>query len=187
MASAFSPGHRGTVAAGKGAKPLIDPLLAMTGTELVIAQQNLACRVTKEQHREVLLAMAEHRDPRLTVPEGDVRAVKGVQGLLKDVLPSLRWGCEHPDLLDAHLAGAARLNVGSQAQKLALDNLPEPVALDVPLYFVMGGRAGAAAAADGISFRLLELRSQLHIRVFRARIIARGETRFEPGRLRGTE
>ncbi len=143
------------VAAKRDARPLVDPLMAMKGTALVIAQQNLMRRVTAEQYREVLLAVAEHREPRLTVPEGDLRAMKGKQGLLQDILPSLRWGCEHVDVLSSQLAVASALDVGAQANKLALENLPEPVPLGVPLYFVMGGRAGAAASDQGIYFDVL--------------------------------
>jgi hypothetical protein len=67
----------------------------------------------------------------------------------------LRWGCEHVDLVASRVAAVARLNGGAEARKLALDNLPEPVSVDVPLYLVIGGRAGAAANDEGTYFDVL--------------------------------
>lgn len=149
------------VAEHQNAQPMLDPILASTGTKLIIAQQNVARRVTAEEYREVLLAFVARRPPQLAaVPLGEARARKGREGLLQDVLPSLQWGAAHVDLLASRLDAAARLDIAAEARQLALSNLPRTEVLDVPLYLVMGGRAGAAAGAKGIYFDVLAMSSR---------------------------
>lgn len=143
------------VAQHRDARPLVDTLMASRGTGLVIAQQNLVRRVTAAEYREILLAVAEVREPRLEFDANDPRSQKGAEGLVRDVLPTLRWGAEHVDLLASRLTALTALDVDASARQLALANLPEPVPLDVPLFLVMGGRAGAAATNGGIYFDLL--------------------------------
>ncbi len=150
------------VAQHRDARPLVDTLLASPGTGLVIAQQNVVRRVTAAEYREILLAVAEEREPRLEYDGNDPRSAKGAEGLVRDVLPALRWGAAHVDLLASRLTALAALDVDASARQLALANLPEPVSLDVPLFLVMGGRAGAAATTGGIYFDVLvtSVRSQ---------------------------
>lgn len=145
----------GAVEKNEDAKPLIDSIMAAPGTGLVIAQQNLSRRVSAAEYREVLVAFAEHRDPRIAVDTTDPRAVKGREGLLHDVLPTFRWGAEHLDLLAARLDTIGGLDIDAAARRMALENLPERVPLEVSEYLVMGGRAGAAATAGGIYFDVL--------------------------------
>ena len=71
------------------------------------------------------------------------------------MVPALQWGVEHKDMLAARLSAVAAMDVDAGARRLALANLPEPAPLDVPLFLVMGGRAGAAASDDGIYFDIL--------------------------------
>ena len=62
---------------------------------------------------------------------------------------------EHLDLLAARLDTIGGLDVDAAARRMALENLPERVPLEVSEYLVMGGRAGAAATAGGIYFDVL--------------------------------
>lgn len=138
------------VAAHRPATALVDSVLDAKGTALVIAQQNLSRRVSAAEYREVLVAAAERREPRIPVPDGDPRAAKGREGLLHDVLPCIEWGAANVAALSANLAALHGANPGGRARSLALRNLPDSVSIDVPLFLVMGGRAGAAAPPGGI-------------------------------------
>ena len=128
---------------------LVAPVLAARGTDLVVAQQNLSRRVTKEQYAKVLRAFAEGREPSLAPADGTERARKGVDGLVRDVRPSLEWGSEHASLLKERLDAIERLDVLGKARETALRNLPEKVELSPRVYVVAGGRAGAAALEGG--------------------------------------
>jgi hypothetical protein len=128
---------------------LVGPVLAAPGTDLLIAQQNVSRRVTKDQYAEVLRAFAEGREPRLSPADGSERARKGVDGLLKDVWPSLQWGSEHPAVLRERLDAIERLDLLTRAKETASRFFPEEVELSPPVFVVAGGRAGAAALEDG--------------------------------------
>jgi hypothetical protein len=78
-----------------------------------------------------------------------------VQGLTKDVAPSLLWGREHIAFLKERLTMANENKGFGEIVPLALRNLPEKIDLAPKLYFVMGGRAGTAASDGGIYIDLL--------------------------------
>lgn len=147
--------YLGAVAEHRDARALIDTVMASRGTALIIAQQNLVRRVSAAEYREVLTALAEGREPDLQFDRTDPRSLKGAEGLVRDVLPALKWGSGHVEQLQARLTDLAALDVEAKARDLTLANLPESVPLDVPLLLVMGGRAGAAATGDGIYFDVL--------------------------------
>ena len=137
---------------------LVARVLATRGTDLVIAQQNVSRRATKEQYGEVLRAFAESREPRLAPADDSERARKGVDGLVKDVWPSLKWGSEHAALVKERLDAIERLDLLTKAQDTALRFLPERVPLSPKVYVVAGGRAGAAALQSGeIYFDVLDM------------------------------
>lgn len=143
------------VAAHRPATALVDSVMAAKGTALVIAQQNLSRRVSTAEYREVLAAAAEHREPRLSASDNDPRAAKGRDGLLQDVLPCIEWGAANVATLSSELTALHGANPGARARSLALGNLPDSVSIDVPMFLVMGGRAGAAAPSGGIYFDVL--------------------------------
>jgi hypothetical protein len=137
---------------------LVPGVLAARGTHLVIAQQNVSRRVTQEQYAEVLRAFAEGRDPRLPPADATERARKGVDGLTKDVWPSLKWGSEHAALVKERLDAIERLDLLTKARDTAWRFLPERVPLAPHVYVVAGGRAGAAALQSGeIYFDVLDM------------------------------
>jgi hypothetical protein len=128
---------------------LVAPVLAARGTDLVIAQQNVSRRVTRDQYAEVLRAFAESREPSLAPAGASARARKGVDGLVNDVRPSLQWGSEHAALMKERLDAIERLDLVSNARKTARRFLPDEVDLSPRVYVVAGGRAGAAALEGG--------------------------------------
>jgi hypothetical protein len=132
-----------------GRAKLVDPVLAAHGTDLVIAQQNISRRVTKEQYAEVLRSFADGREPRLAPADASERARKGVDGLRKDVLPSLEWGSAHAELLRKRLDAIDRLDLLTRARESAVRYLPGPVDVPLRVYVVAGGRAGATALEGG--------------------------------------
>jgi len=67
----------------------------------------------------------------------------------------LIWGRDHVAFLRQRLAAVKGTQDLAEIVPLALQNLPEEVALSPKLYFVMGGRAGAAAIDDTIYIDLL--------------------------------
>jgi hypothetical protein len=71
------------------------------------------------------------------------------------VAPSLIWGRGHTKELEERLDAAMRTRGLDQIVQMAQQNLPEKVTVSPKLYFVMGGRAGAAKLDDGIYFDLL--------------------------------
>jgi hypothetical protein len=72
-----------------------------------------------------------------------------VEGLRKDVWPSLRWGRAHPEVLDARLEALRGSDLRSKAVALARKYLPDTEAPEVRVSVVMGGRAGAASLSGG--------------------------------------
>jgi hypothetical protein len=133
----------------------IEQVMALAGTQLVIAQQNISRRITPAQYRATLLSSCHGETARLQPSEPGARAQKGVEGLTGDVAPSLLWGRDHVAFLRQRLAAVKGTQDLAEIVPLALRNLPERVALSPKLYFVMGGRAGAAAIDDAIYIDLL--------------------------------
>jgi Putative zinc dependent peptidase (DUF5700) len=142
--------HEKTVPAGA-----IDGVLSLPGTGLVVQQQNISRRVTKQQYREVLQAACAGKVAEVKPAEAGARAEKGVAGLTQDVGPSLVWGRDHIALLESQLAELRRNQAIGDAIPLARKYLPEQVPLAPKLYIVMGGRAGAAAIDEQLYFDVL--------------------------------
>ncbi|MDW5267471.1 MULTISPECIES: DUF5700 domain-containing putative Zn-dependent protease [Acidobacteriaceae] len=134
----------------------IDRVITLPGTQLIIGQQNISRRITTAQYRDVLIAACKGKIAHIEPSEAGARAEKGVQGLTEDVAPSLIWGRQHAAELQKRLAIAEANQKFDGVVPLALKNLPEPVQLAPKLYFVMGGRAGAAASEQGIYIDLLD-------------------------------
>lgn len=140
----------------KNAPPeLTDEVMALPGTQLIVAQQNISRRITSVQYKTVLSAACEGRIAHIEPSEPGARAEKGVQGLTEDVAPSLLWGMAHTDFLKRRLLSAKENQDLDKAVPLALQNLPETIDLSLRLFVVMGGRAGAAALDNGIYIDLL--------------------------------
>jgi len=133
----------------------IDQVIGLPGTQLIISQQNISRRITAAQYRAVLAAACKGETVHLEPSEPGARAEKGVQGLANDVAPSLIWGRQHVAVLRKRLEIAEKNQNFDEIIPLALKNLPETVPLSPKLYFVMGGRAGAAASEQGIYVDLL--------------------------------
>jgi hypothetical protein len=142
--------HEGTVPPAT-----IEQVMGLPGTQLVIAQQNISRRIIAAQYRATLVSACRGDIPRLQLSESGARAEKGVEGLTGDVAPSLLWGRDHDAFLRQRLAAVKDTPALDQIVPLALKNLPKKVALFPKLYFVMGGRAGAAAIGDAIYIDLL--------------------------------
>ncbi|HEV2697385.1 MAG TPA: DUF5700 domain-containing putative Zn-dependent protease [Terriglobales bacterium] len=140
---------------GKVSPGIIDEVMSLAGTRLIIAQQNISRRITSDQYKAVLVSACKGETTHLEPSDSGARAAKGVEGLVTDVAPSLLWGRDHVAYLKQRLAAAKENKGFGEIVRLALQNLPEKVALSPKLYFVMGGRAGAAAFDDGIYVDLL--------------------------------
>ena len=133
----------------------IEQVMDLPGTRLIIAQQNISRRITSAQYQAVLASACKGETADIQPSEPGARAEKGVQGLTRDVAPSLIWGRDNIDLLKRRLIAAQENKLFGQVVPLALQNLPEKVVLSPKLYIVMGGRAGAAAFDDGIYIDVL--------------------------------
>jgi hypothetical protein len=133
----------------------IEEAILLPGTQLIVAQQNISRRITAAQYKAVLVAACKGEIAQIEPFDSGARAKKGVQGLIGDVAPSLIWGRDHGAYLTQRLAWATENGNFSEIIPLASQNLPEKVALSAKLYFVMGGRAGAAASDNGIYIDLL--------------------------------
>ena len=133
----------------------IERVVALSGTELVIAQQNISRRVTQQQFRDVLQAACSGKLTDVKPAEPGTRAEKGVKGLVEDVAPSLIWGRDHTSLLESRLAALRGNQAIGNAIPLARRYLPEQIPLNPRLYIVMGGRAGAADIDDQLYFDVL--------------------------------
>lgn len=142
--------HEGTVSPAA-----IEQVMAFPGTQLVIAQQNISRRITPAQYRTTLVSACRGKIPGLQPSESGARAEKGVEGLTGDVAPSLLWGRDHVAFLRQRLAAVRGTRRLDEIVLLALQNLPEKIALSPKLYFVMGGRAGASAIGNAIFIDLL--------------------------------
>jgi hypothetical protein len=136
----------------------IHHVVGLPGTLLIIGQQNVSRRITSTQYEAILSSACKGEVASIAPSEPGARGEKGVQGLVRDVAPSLIWGREHVPELQSILDSVTRAPDFSQVVPLAAANLPERVTLAPKLFFVMGGRAGAAASDDGIYIDLLQLR-----------------------------
>jgi hypothetical protein len=142
-------------AAGKTSGQELNRVLSSPGTNLVVQQQNISRRVTREQYRTILEAACAGKAAVVKPSEAGERAKRGVQGLTEDVGPSLLWGRNHvPDLVGllAELRGS---QVMSGVLPLTRKYLPESTPLQPKFYVVMGGRAGAAAIEDNLYYDIL--------------------------------
>ncbi len=124
-------------------------VLEAHGTELILEQQNISRRVSRDQYRAVFESLAREEPPPLEPVDASERSRRGVEGLRKDVWPALRWGTAHRDLLGARLEAFRKSDVRSRAVALAQKYLPDAEPPEVRLSIVMGGRAGAAALSGG--------------------------------------
>ena len=134
----------------------IQQVIDLPGTQLIIHQQNISRRITPEQYKEVLTSACKGAIANIAPSQPGPRAAKGVQGLINDVAPSLLWGRKHIPELQQRLNTALKTPDLDRVVPLAQENLPQKIDLSPKLYFVMGGRAGAAASDDGIYIDLLQ-------------------------------
>lgn len=145
------------LADGTARQEHVDAIMKAEGTELIIAQLNLARRVTPEQYRRVLLGLPEGKFPDIEPADSGERARRGVNGL-KEVWQILRWGIENTDVLEERIETLQSLNVYDKSLSIALKYLPEKVDMMPSVFLVMGGRAGAAALdGDRIYYDLLRM------------------------------
>jgi hypothetical protein len=142
------------VAAGRAADARIDAVLSDQDTALVIGQMNLQRTVTADQYAELLRAFAAARTPRLAAP-ADPRGRMGVEGLRRDVEPSLRWGTRHVELLAERLEELRAASPAVEARRIASRFLPDPLPEEIRFHVVMGGRAGAAQIGSDLYFDVL--------------------------------
>lgn len=141
---------------GKVNPEMIESVVNAHGTTLIISQQNISRSVTREQYRTLLLALTREELPEIVPVDGREKSRRGVEGLRKDVWPSLRWGRNNTNLLAERIEEIKRINLFRKSVALATRYLPEKVELSPRLYVVMGGRAGAAALeGDEIYFDVL--------------------------------
>ena len=141
---------------GKVNPQMIEPVLNAHGTTLIISQQNISRSVTREQYRTLLLALTREELPEIVPVDAREKSRRGVEGLRKDVWPSLRWGRNNTNLLAERIEEIKRIDLFRKSVALATRYLPETVDLSPRLYVVMGGRAGAAALeGDEIYFDVL--------------------------------
>ena len=127
----------------------VEAVLNARGTDLIVAQQNISRKVTKAQYATLLRQLAAGRSPALEPADGSERARRGLEGLLKNVWPSLQWGAAHTGLLLERIGELKKSNPVGQARLIASRFLPEPVTFSSRVFVVLGGRAGAAALDGG--------------------------------------
>lgn len=130
-----------------GEKPysLVDQLLNSGGTQLIISQLNLARKVSSAQYSQLLNGFIEDKLPDIRPVDKSERARRGVEGLVKNIWPVLKWGLKNTGLLRERLEQLASIDVYFRAHKTAEKFLPEKVDFKPELFIVIGGRAGAAA------------------------------------------
>lgn len=132
------------VSSGDSPGRFLDSLMQAEGTGLIIAQMNLARRVSPDQYRQLLQGFMEGTRPRIEPVDSTRRAARGVEGLLKDVWPALTWGLTHTSELRARVNHLEELDLYALARKLANRFLPDSLEGSPGLFAVMGGRAGGA-------------------------------------------
>jgi Putative zinc dependent peptidase (DUF5700) len=134
---------------GSPSKEAVASVLEEHGTDLILEQQNISRRVSREQYGSLLESLSRDEPPPLEPVDASERSRRGLEGLHKDVWPSLRWGTAHVDLLGARLDALRRNDMRSRAVALARKYLPDAEAPEVRISIVMGGRAGAASLSGG--------------------------------------
>jgi hypothetical protein len=117
---------------------------------------NVVRRVSKDQYRILLEGLSLEEANAIPPVDDSERSRRGVEGLRRDVRPSLRWGMANVELLRARLDAIGKLDARRKALAaaepfLAGGSLPDP-----RISIVMGGRAGAASLpGDEIYFDVL--------------------------------
>ena len=139
--------------AGPVSAQAIDRVIALSGTQLIIGQQNISRRITTAQYREVLVAACSGAVAHVKPFEAGARAEKGAQGLTEDVAPSLIWGRQHIPELQKRLAVAEAHENFDGVVPLSLKNLPESVELSPKLYFSNGRTSGCGGFGAGDLYR----------------------------------
>jgi len=135
------------IAKGEHDPGKIEAILKAEGTDLVIMQMNIMRKVTKDQYRQVLNGLIEGTLPDILPADSSERSIRGIHGLIKNVWPALQWAIINEKILNERLNTLKSLNLYDDARSLMLKYLPEPVGISPLLFFVIGGRAGAAALA----------------------------------------
>lgn len=145
--------------AGQASMEEMDKVLALSGTGLVVGQQNISRRVTAQQYRDVLWAACAGKIADVKPAEPGARGEKGAAGLTQDIAPSLIWGRDNIPLLESHIADLrGNRSIGDAiplARKFLPQQAPQQIPLAPKLYVVMGGRAGAAAIDNQLYFDVL--------------------------------
>ena len=131
----------------------VDDFLQLHGTELILAQQNVSRTVTAAEYREAMIAALRGKTPNLAQHDAP-RAARGVEGLLNDVVPSIRWAAQHPELLRQRLDRFKTIDLCA-ARARAARYVPARSDAQANAFVVMGGRAGAAAIGNDIYFDVL--------------------------------
>jgi Putative zinc dependent peptidase (DUF5700) len=134
-----------TAGAGKVSAELTSSVLEAHGTDLVVQQQNVSRKVSKDQYRLLLEGLLAAEPPTIVPVDGSERSRRGVEGLVRDVRPSLLWGIAHVELLQARLDAARGADTRARALAAAAPYLPGGPPPEPRISIVMGGRAGAAS------------------------------------------
>ena len=143
-------------------KGLINPenigkILKAEGTELIIAQFNIARKATLEQYGQMLEGLLEDEMPEIHPVDSTERAKRGVIGL-KQAWSILKWSIGKSDLLEERIASLKGINLYNEAYERAIKFLPGRVEMSPMPFIVMGGRVGAAALkGERIYFDMLTM------------------------------
>jgi hypothetical protein len=135
----------------------LDALLAAEGTKLIVAQFNLARKLSMDQYEQLLRGLAEGRYPEIKPADSSERAKRGVAGLRR-AWANLQWGVENLPILRERIKFIRGLDLYDASYTLAQQHLPAPEEMQPRLFIVMGGRVGAAALdGDRIYYDLLTM------------------------------
>jgi hypothetical protein len=126
----------------------LEAVMESEGTELIVAQMNLARRTSKDQYRQLLVGLANGQLPELEPVDSSERARNGVRGLTGNVWPILNWGLDRTDVLRQRVEHLDRLDFYEQAVGKAMSFLPEHEAISPRVFAVIGGRAGGAELSE---------------------------------------
>jgi len=140
------------LAAARSEQPpaeVLRKVMTAHGTELVIQQQNISRAVSPSQYRMILERLHNDVMPAIPAVAPGERARRGVDGLERDVWPSLKWGMTHLDLLRQRLDTLRSDGLYERACDRAAAVLPPRSPVTAHLFVVAGGRAGAAAFDNG--------------------------------------
>jgi len=126
----------------------LEAVMESEGTELIVAQMNLARRTSKDQYRQLLVGLVNGQLPELKPVDSSERARNGVRGLTGNVWPILNWGMDRIDVLRQRVEHLGRLDFYEQAFGKAMSFLPEHEAISPRVFAVIGGRAGGAKLSE---------------------------------------